>query len=42
MKEVVNLVSEGESLRKVAALKDIPYQTLTRYVKKARYVDDII
>ena len=41
MKEAVNLVREGGSLRKVASLKDIPFQTLARYVNKARDVDDI-
>lgn len=41
MTEAVDLVREGGSLRKVAGLKGIPFQTLASYVKKAKDVDDI-
>lgn len=41
MKEAVTLVMEGGSLRKVAASKDISFQTLARYVKKAKQVEDV-
>lgn len=41
MREAVELVLKGDSLRKVAELKKISFQTLARYVKKARETENI-
>lgn len=41
MKEAVELVMKGGSLRKVATLKNLSFQTLARYVKKAKEADNL-
>lgn len=41
MREAVGLVLAGGSLRNVAALKNISFQTLARYVTKAKQAEDI-
>lgn len=41
MREAVNLVIAGGSLKKVAVLKDISYQTLGRYAKKLNRVKTV-